>query len=126
MSVVDKLDFRETPGGARPYAFFLPRPTGADFLWDVARYAESAIPSGTRSLHLIAIANSGIPIASAILLRRYSQGLKDDVTVRDAMSIVDPDQLDYVAQVADIGSVTVLVDNSVKSVHTLSQVVPKL
>jgi orotate phosphoribosyltransferase len=51
---------------------------------------------------------------------------KHDNPPLDRLSIVEPNRLEYIDRISNYGDVTVLVDNSVKSVRTLGNVVQKL
>jgi orotate phosphoribosyltransferase len=108
--------------GARGYAFRLSRPISADFLNNVAITFSHLIENPARPLHLIAIANSGVPLATAILMHRYIKREQPS----DWLSVVDPNRLERIAEISSRQATALLIDNSINSGKTLINILHKL
>jgi hypoxanthine phosphoribosyltransferase len=98
----------------------LPRPISGENLLLIARRFESRILGGsTTPLHMIAIANSGISIASAVVARReimYANAPTwlSIINPREQNNIISDPQVIYKSQIK-----TVLFDNSINSGRTM-------
>ena len=104
----------------------MPRPITSDFLEFIAiRSCQKSLALFTSgSIHLIAVANSGIPIATAIIMyRRIKQmkGYEDD-----ELSIVDPNRQSLILGSEIRAQSQIIVDNSIKSIRTLHYVLRRL
>ena len=108
--------------GPRGYAFRLSRPIAASFLNSVAVAFNRTIESSSQSLHLIAIANSGVPLATAILMYRLAK-LNHP---QDWLSIADPGRLEQISDIFPRPAQSLMIDNSINSGRTLLNILYKL
>lgn len=107
----------------RGYDLYMPRPIPGHFLGTVAqRIHDIIIPKvGENSLHMYAIANSGVPLAiGALMLSNIEQ--RDHASV----SIIYPDLGSFEGHDLLPGETGILVDNSIHTGETLSQALEAL
>ena len=110
-------------GVGRQYAFRFPRPIPAEFLQEIARRFSGIDIFLQRPLHLIAIANSGVPIASVAMCERYHR----NPSCPTWLTVADPRRpLEPVPPAGDPRALPVLLDNSVHSGRTVRMVLKGL
>lgn len=104
-----------------PYVIKLPRPTPIKFLKIIGdETIDTHRTLFSKSIHLIGIPNSGIPISTAIGLSIYEQN--QDVL----LSIFDPEKFNGEITKLDRTIPLILIDNSIKSGKTVNEALLKL
>ena len=120
MSDFDEFALFSNPESPRGFNVYLPRPISSQFLEFVSKHICKLSHFSSGSIHLLAVANSGVPLATAVLMhRRFHKlsGYKDDV-----LSIVDPYRHNFLVGSEIKPRIQIIVDNSIKSVKTLNLV----
>lgn len=104
-----------------PYVIKLPRPTPIKFLKIIGDETINSHHNLFRkSVHLIGIPNSGIPISTSIGLSIFEQN--DNVS----LSIFDPEKFNGEITQLDRNIPLILIDNSIKSGKTVNEALIKL
>ncbi len=121
-----RLDF--TPDESeRGFRLTLPRPIPGALLDAVAVRFGQRIVTGDSPIHLFAIANSGVPMAAAILAKRQPAGHARTTLGRrlidDVLTVVVPDQYELIPRALDSSAVPIIFDNSVRSGCTVEKIV---
>lgn len=124
MSDLREFHVVPTPQGVRPFGVFLPRPIPASFLLFVARHAASLPELTGHTIHLLAVQHSGTPFATAILMHRQARNAKG--SSNDHLTLVDPEHPQYLPTEFHDRAVHIIVDNSLKSMGTVKNVVYRL
>ncbi len=121
-----QLDFTRDES-ERGFRLTLPRPIPGSLLDAVALRFGKRIVTGDAPIHLFAIANSGVPMAAAILAQRQSTAhVRTTIgrrQVNDVLTIVVPDQHELIPRALDSSAVPIIFDNSVRSGCTVEKIV---
>ena len=120
VSNYDDFVILKNPESPRGFNVYLPRPILSRFLEFVAVHICRLTHFTSGSVHLLAVANSGVPLATAVLMHRKVHSLPGHQD--DALSIVDPYRHNFLVGSEIKARIQVIVDNSIKSVKTLNHV----
>lgn len=124
MAGLDDFIIEQNPEAPRRFNVYMPRPINSLFLEFVGRYAFRLPLFSSGSVHLLAVANSGVPVATAILdYRRQRDAVGWE---EDELSIVDPYKYNLILGTPSRARTQVIVDNSIKSLKTLNHVIYRL
>lgn len=124
MAGIDEFLIDLNPETPRRFNVYMPRPITAAFLEHIGIYACRLPIFSKGSVHLLAVANSGVPIACAILAYRRKKDVEG--CCDDELSIVDPYKYNLILGAPSRAQNQIIVDNSIKSLKTLNYVIYRL